>query len=325
MKTGQTYNLRLEYILEKDDKEILQRYGIIKSGVTRDIAVPGTMSLHGLHYLIMRYFGFHCTPHFFALDKEKFLQITENKFLKWAQHCGQYFRFPVNEEDMEIDKDQFPRSKQWWAAKYSEPDLDIQQNSASDKMNTMLFIMENPTINIPASIEEWISEGEVYLKKKIDEVSCDDFESAVLFSLAGLKAIRECLTVAEIFTEEKSEWPHDTTFSITCDNLEDIMNIEDNADRIDHLFSFWEELISIKEIKPITKELLYNYRCDSYGGSSKVRISLINIDQERWISEPICISADGFPVWNKQTGGVENYCDYLEKLYGNTFIKRNTD
>ena len=42
---------------DEENRAILRKYGRMQDGITRDFIVPGSMTLHGLHYAIMKAFG----------------------------------------------------------------------------------------------------------------------------------------------------------------------------------------------------------------------------------------------------------------------------
>lgn len=50
LKINKILKLHLELVTDLDDYEqdILRKYGKVENGVTRDILVPGDMTLHGL-------------------------------------------------------------------------------------------------------------------------------------------------------------------------------------------------------------------------------------------------------------------------------------
>lgn len=93
---------------------VLRDYAKVKKGIVRKILVPSDISLHKLNYAIQRSFGWQNSHlHQFILPSKVFAELTDGKyvgeedelfyaqngsFMKWAEYCGTYFRFPT--EDM---------------------------------------------------------------------------------------------------------------------------------------------------------------------------------------------------------------------------------
>lgn len=133
-----TLQLEMGY-LSVEDKVILNRYGKVKKGITREILVPGNITLHALHYLIQRAFGWQNSHlHSFKLSNESFQRITggknetdrfgmvnyDGKLTNWIDLCGLYFRFPTEDyEDIYWDDDykEGISFKTWLRKKYTGP------------------------------------------------------------------------------------------------------------------------------------------------------------------------------------------------------------
>ena len=99
--------LNLDY-LDEEQMEVLQKYARMKEGITRDFIVPGSMTLHGLHYAIMRAFGWQNGHlHSFAPYEEEYKKMTNGGLVKeWTRQVGMYFRFPSDDfEEIYWDDD----------------------------------------------------------------------------------------------------------------------------------------------------------------------------------------------------------------------------
>ena len=87
--------------------------------------VPGTMTLHGLHYAIMKAFGWQNSHlHRYMPNEEEFKQMTGCKVKKWNRLVGMYFRFPSEDyEDIYWDDDceEGMSVKSWFRSKYCGP------------------------------------------------------------------------------------------------------------------------------------------------------------------------------------------------------------
>ena len=94
-----------------------------RSGISRDVIVPGKMSLHQLSYVIQELFGFmNSHLHHFSLPKTLFRQLTNGEFSKWAEMCGVYLHVPVEEDFSDLYWDDNYREgksfKTWRRSKY---------------------------------------------------------------------------------------------------------------------------------------------------------------------------------------------------------------
>ncbi len=109
-----------------EHKEVLRRYGRMKDGITRDFIVPGNMTLHGLHYAIMKAFGWQNSHlHSYVPYEDEFKKMTDGGLVKeWTRQVGMYFRFPSeNYEDIYWDDDyeEGESFKTWLKSKYCGP------------------------------------------------------------------------------------------------------------------------------------------------------------------------------------------------------------
>ena len=111
--------------ISENESHILSEYAKVRSGITRDILVPSTITLHALHYLIQRAFGWQNSHlHHFALPYTIFSPLTKNSFQTWGKLCGVLFRFPnIPVEDLywDNDYDGSVSIKSWLLQKYCGP------------------------------------------------------------------------------------------------------------------------------------------------------------------------------------------------------------
>lgn len=78
----------------------LKKYAKMKNKISRDILVPGDITLDALHYVIQKLFGWQNSHvHHFYLPEDAFEKVTQNKVKEWQKLCGIYFRFPDNDLD----------------------------------------------------------------------------------------------------------------------------------------------------------------------------------------------------------------------------------
>ena len=117
--------------LELMDSEVegmddpIVKYGKTKKSISRDVLVPGDITLHALHYVILKLFGWQNGHlHSFSLLENDFQKLTGDRFDKYSQLCGVYFRFPTEDyEDLYWDDDyEEGRSlSTWLRSKYTGP------------------------------------------------------------------------------------------------------------------------------------------------------------------------------------------------------------
>ena len=83
------------------------KYGKVKKSISRDVLVPEDITLHALHYVILKLFGWQNGHlHSYSLPEEDFQKLTGDSFDRYAKLCGVYFRFPTEDfEDLYWDDD----------------------------------------------------------------------------------------------------------------------------------------------------------------------------------------------------------------------------
>ena len=117
--------LDMEYLGE-ECKEVMRKYGRMQESISRDFIVPGNMTLHGLHFAIMKAFGWQNSHlHSYVPDDDDFRKMTDGGRVKeWIRQVGMYFRFPSDDfEDIYWDDDyeEDMSFKSWLRDKYTGP------------------------------------------------------------------------------------------------------------------------------------------------------------------------------------------------------------
>lgn len=130
--------LDIEYV-DESDMEVLRKYGKVDKGITREVLVPASITLHALNYVILRSFGWQNSHlHRFCLPKNVFQALTggknkvdkydhveyDGRFKDWVKLCGLYFRYPCEDfEDLYWDDDyeEGQSIKTWFRKKYIGP------------------------------------------------------------------------------------------------------------------------------------------------------------------------------------------------------------
>ena len=76
---------------DEEEMEILKKYGAVDQTISRDILVPGDITLHALNYAILRMFGWqngHLHLHNFSLPDDEEAADERDVMLNWAEMMG---------------------------------------------------------------------------------------------------------------------------------------------------------------------------------------------------------------------------------------------
>jgi hypothetical protein len=104
IKTGGPIRLHMKLHNEwlgEDEQRILKKYGRSSTGnsIERDILIPHDMTLHGLHYAILRLYGWQNGHlHSFHLPEDVYQKLTNNTVRGWGKLIGVLFQtvYPDN-------------------------------------------------------------------------------------------------------------------------------------------------------------------------------------------------------------------------------------
>ncbi len=337
------YKLHLELNMDGGDMAVLRKYGKVKDGISRDILVRSDMTLHALHYVIQRAFGWQNSHlHHFELPYDIFERLTDNSFKAWTDYCGLYFRFPgADMEDLywDDDYDGDVSVKTWLRRKYTAP---YQYHGFSEhfmeaRYALIEFINENREIRLTPPFHEWMNMREEERKipriKHIEDVTCDEMK--FFFEESSINELLERLTMEEIF--EKDEIQSVPQNFVKERHAEYVVNMEEfirlhNAILEDDYLSEYTYCQKMNELNgkvpPVTKSLLYQY---DYGDGWEVDIRVDDIYDEipeniagelaacvRAVfsgNRPMCIASDGLPVLD-DVGGMRGYSEMLLGLHG---------
>lgn len=334
--------LRLDLDIEYSDIDVLRKYGKVHNGISRVVLVPADMTLHALHYVIQKLFGWQNSHlHKFTLPRKTFRELTNNSFKKWCDHCGIYFRFPSEDwEDIYWD-DNYDGSisfKTWLKSKYYGPYGYFGKTEhfmeVKDSLNS--YLEEVGNIFLMPSYEEWmklnpkkrIGLTRYPIVKSILKATCEEVNK-YLFEGGEICELLERLKLTEILGNKASKNELNSLVADAKDRYE--LNKELFFDD----YSYDQKMRELDGTAlPLTKELIYEY---DYGDGWEVRIalediydysSLKDIDSETINEElkekiesvithymPICIESDGLPVMD-DVGGASGYCTFLEDVFG---------
>ena len=169
------------------EMEVLKKYSKVVKGITREVLVPADITLHALHYVIQRAFGWQNSHlHQFKLPGDDFQQLTGGKnktdfrgyvpydglYIDWMKLCGIYFRYPCDDfEDLywDDDYDEDQSFKTWLRKKYTGPyeyggEWEHYRRANAEARNMM---KKYPRVQKAVSFAEWSEMSEA--KRKSNE------------------------------------------------------------------------------------------------------------------------------------------------------------
>lgn len=279
--------------LDYERRNNLVKYGKVAEGLIRDVIMPDTMTLHSLHYLIQKCFGWQNSHlHHFALPEVLFDHITENRFARWGELTGVYFRFPSEELDDLYSDDNYDGTvsfKTWLKRKYVGPYYfnPFSESYLACQTELKSFYKECPQIQIVPTFEEWRKDRNA-LRPTVETkaASVDEVFRSIMFG-SDHRALLERLTSGELLTQQEPDHLKVST---------DPLHITPITDTLYYFYDYgdgWEVI-------------LYRMPMDAFGEDSHV------VEEKR----PACVHADGLNVLD-DVGGIGGYCDFLETIHGN--------
>ncbi len=223
-------------------KERRQLFKLAKAekGISRDILVPGNMTLHALSYAIMKSFGWQNSHlHNFALSKEDFDQVTGNGNVgQYFGLCGILFRFVDNVADAYWDDDYEENIsfRSWIRKKYSAPfkNGSVGDSWIANRWDIFKFDERFPEYDQDSTFEEMmdsviLDQDPNYLIERLTV-------SEVLLQKSAhrptLKIWKNDLTEKEIFLDDYLE-DIDVDYGKMTEASDELMKWRDSLDNID--------------------------------------------------------------------------------------------
>ncbi|OQC16100.1 MAG: Plasmid pRiA4b ORF-3-like protein [Lentisphaerae bacterium ADurb.Bin082] len=338
-KTTKVVRLKLE--LQGIDDEylaVLRQYCGAKDGYSREILAPAEMTLHGLHYAIMRLFGWlNGHLHRFSLPQKSMDALTHGKFSDYLRLVGLYFRSPVDVEEQDIfwddDYEGEASFRNWLRKKYTAPFhfLGVSEQFMAVRRTASVFIKENRTLQVIPS-EKRVG----YVRKQLDDIKLDE---AVTTLNGGLEDLVERLTLEEILSEKpatpemisqlcrEADMCFERNIKALDETVVKILKMK-VSDAIAHRLMANAMLPLNPKVLPLTDNLTYEF---DFGDGWEIRISLENVydsdntgdeklsGQVKQVMEtgrPLCIAMDGNLPLVQDVGGIHGYCDFLKTING---------
>lgn len=233
---------------EGEEKRILQKYGRVKEHITRDIIVPGDITLHALNYAIQRAFGWQNSHlHHFSMDgdfkKDRLMEMTDNKLVNFLKYCGIYFRLPYDSGDQgfageiyyDEDYEDFESVKSWMKRKYTGPyhypgtfELYLYSQANAEKL-----LKECRKIPVMQGFDEFLKNGK-QKERTYTNAEQTDLRNAGLFFNSIIGEILERLPLTSVLTNDPIDWKR----------IEEKVSVREAEKKED-----------IKELKQYTKKL----------------------------------------------------------------------
>ena len=326
---------------DSNDLRVLRKYGKMDKDLSRDILVPADITLHALHYVIQKLFGWQNGHlHHYAFPEDVFNRVTEGKFSKWCSLAGIYFRFPTEEmDDLYWDEDYQPNQsiKSWFKSKYKGP---YHYGGLGDyylENQQLVYMLKHdiPKFEVRETFEEFMKNGgkggkHTSRKVKIDDATIDELQRSI--DLGGdLNYLLERLTLLEfLFLPDNSYFLDDIDDKIRFleDGLGKVLGIWNNAMRdIDNQYELFCQIAALTTVRmqAQSNEIKYFY---DYGDGWEISISLDEVFYKEDLSpdaesdvikvlrdhSPICLAADGLPLV-EDVGGFGGYIDFLQTIH----------
>lgn len=249
----------------------LKKYAKMKNKLSRDILVPGDITLDALHYVIQRLFGWQNSHlHHFYLPDEAFNLVTKNKVKEWQKLCGIYFRFPDN--DMEdrywgSNYDPSVAFKSWLKEKYQGPyiyaGLGDYYYENQDKVQELKVDMRE--FEVHQFFNSVLKNKEKRIVK-LEDATIEELESSIVFEHPINCLLERLFVIDYLFMPNKEYTVIDEEAKGIIDDLnEDIeMNIREWKRTLEKLpkgrldFELAVGMSTIR-MKPITNEIKYCY------------------------------------------------------------------
>lgn len=232
-----------------------------KKGICRTVLVPGEMSLHAMHYMILRLFGWQNEHlHRFSLSENTFKQLTGEEIGRWLELCGVLLRFPTGDNtDLYWDDDYKPNQsvKTWLRSKYRKS---YDQKSISESLLT--------TLSEIADFEKRFMAPDGNRAKLKKGSTLDELRHTVIFE-EDFNTVLERLRVCDLFLAESEmeeikvdSW-NDRTLKSRAESLEDIADFVRDKKSKKELDEAIEELKSWRSFRSnIDSAIFYGRRAE---------------------------------------------------------------
>lgn len=231
------YRLKIALEMEEDNAEKLLNLGECQKGISREILVPGDLTLHGLHYAILRLFGFNNGHlHCYRLSNETFDLLTGGSFMNWASLCGMYFRFPegnYGDQYWDDDYDDSVSIRTWQRNKYRKITTlgAVGESYCMGQQTVREFIEDSPVLTIRPPFHLWGDDQDLPNEEKsISEASVEEVERSMVFE-GTFDELAEKIRIMDLLYAEGTQKPEANLVSILREIIR--MQMDGTRDRME--------------------------------------------------------------------------------------------
>ncbi len=259
-------HLELDYPKpEGEEKRILQKYGRVKEHITRDIIVPGDISLHALNHAIQRAFGWQNGHlHHFSMDgsfhKDRLMELTENQFITFLKYCGIYFRLPYDPGNKEIaervyyddDYEGFKSIRSWQKRKYTGPYQypGTFEHYLYSQREAERLLKNFRKIPVMPGFDEYLkSKNRKHPKRTYIDIEKADLRSAGMYFNSMIGEILERLPLTSVLTNEEVDWKRikKNVSALDADKKEGVRQLKEYEKKMDEFLLILQKLDAIFE------------------------------------------------------------------------------
>jgi len=328
-KIGEPIRLHLKLHsewLSEDEQRILKEYGRSSTGnsIERDILIPHDITLHALHYAILRLYGWQNGHlHSFHLPDEVYKKLTSNTVRGWGNLIGVLFQtvYPDNVWEARYGDDDYEYGsiKTWLRKKYTGPYRYLgwyeQYEIAVAEFNSFVDYWPNMAVYEPFDLEykDKSREDRIIKHAPVIDLTLDEMNSSIIVE-DGTSDLLERLMVSSL---------------LVCEGDKTVSAAELGQKMISRRYRGFGK-VDEPEVKPVTEKLLYHY---DYGDGWIVEITRVKdccdlvdngvITKEELADakstmlekyKPVCINQDGMFLVD-DVGGLGGFIDMLRILY----------
>jgi len=324
-KAGEPIRLHLKLHsewLDEDEQRILKEYGRSSTGnsIERDILIPHDITLHALHYAILRLYGWQNGHlHSFHLPDDMYEKLTTNTVRGWGNLIGVLFQtvYPDNvwEERYGDDDYEYGSIKTWLRKKYTGPYRYLgwfeQYSIAVKEFKDFVDYWPSMAVYEPFDFEkpDRSREDRVIKHAPVIDLTLDELNNSVVIE-DGTSDLLERLTVSSLLAPKGGK-------KVGAEGLGQKM--------ITRSYKGYGK-VEEPEVRPVTDKLFYHY---DYGDGWVVEITRVKdcddlIESGALTAEelaearstviekyrPVCIHQDGMCLVD-DVGGFGSFIDML--------------
>ncbi len=343
------YKLKLELVKENEssiNNKTFLKLAKAEKGISRTVIISGNMTLHSMHYMIQRLFGWQ-NAHFhnFSLSRKLFGELVSDDRDIWCDLVGTLFYYDIEDSnDLLCDDDYYPEKSisTWLKEKYTNNHFQAICETYSENRDKIKLLQKTKHYKSTSKLSElFIDEEPNYLLERltIKELMINS-SSKPLPPKQWLSILIKNAKDAEFKRQEifdnDAQRDHKLGFNLELyklwtlsqftlkrllnENRSEIRRffnqspeeaVEEHKKTLEYLYQECAEIINFSpKIEPNLTELFYHY---DYSDGWCIKITcediIANDDEEK----PKCIAADGLNVLD-DVGGIAGFYDFLKSL-----------